>query len=174
MSSRNKIALILVVTSLILLYPGLFSPVLSISISTPELPMIGSITIYARTQSVVQSVDYLVDSGNLFVAFLILLFSIMVPIIKALLTVGVLFMKQPLFSNFVYRALRAIGKWAMADVFAVGILIAYLAMGSETTMNAHLEQGYYYFVGYCLVSLASIQVMVPRAREIGRQSTDNS
>lgn len=169
MSTRNIIALILVMISLVLLYPGLFTPVLTISISTPELPMIGSISIFERTQSVVESVDFLIDNNNLFVAFLILLFSIMVPIVKAVLTVGVLFLKQPLFSNFVYRALRAIGKWAMADVFAVGILIAYLATRSESAINAHIEPGYYYFVGYCVVSLAAIQVMVPHSREISQQ-----
>ena len=174
MSIRNLIALILVIISLILLYPGLFTPVLTISISTPELPMIGSIAIFERTQSVVESVETLVDNDNIFVAFLILLFSILVPIVKAFLTVGVLFLKQPLFSNFVYRALRAIGKWAMADVFAVGILIAYLATRSEASINAHLEPGYYYFVGYCLVSLAAIQVMVPHSREIRQQSIISS
>ena len=165
MSRRNLIAFVLVVISLILLYPGLFYPVLTISISTPELPMIGSISIFERTQSVVESVEYLLDNDNLFVAFLILLFSIIVPIVKGLLTVGVLFIKQPIFSNFVYRALRAIGKWAMADVFAVGILIAYLALGSDASINAYLEPGYYYFVGYCLISLAAIQAMEPHSSE---------
>ena len=65
-------------------------------------------------------------------------------------------------------------KWAMADVFAVGILIAYLATSSEAAINAHLEPGYYYFVGYCLISLAAIQVMVPHSREVSQQLTVNS
>ena len=170
MTTRNKVALGLVLLSLILLYPGLFSPVLTISVSTPKLPMIGTITIFERTQSVVQSVRDLLDNNNQFVAFLILFFSIVVPVIKALLTVGVLVLKNPTFGNMVYRFLRAIGKWAMADVFAVGVLIAFLATASETVINARLEQGYYFFVGYCLVSLASIQIMVPRVRYLEQKS----
>jgi hypothetical protein len=46
----------------------------------------------------------------------------------------------------------------MADVFAVGVFIGYLAGQAATQTHPVLHPGFYYFTGYCLVSLLSLQV----------------
>ena len=51
--------------------------------------------------------------------------------------------------------------YSMADVFVMGLLVAYMAgsasgqMGDMLTMDARLEEGFYYFLAYCLFSVAA-------------------
>ena len=93
------------------------------------------------------------------VAILILLFSVIVPIIKAILLLIVLFTKNLATRKNLYGFVRAIGKWSMADVFVVGVFLAFLATKSNDGFHAEIHQGFYYFLAYCLISLISIQVM---------------
>ncbi|MEO0779788.1 MAG: paraquat-inducible protein A, partial [Bacteroidota bacterium] len=58
-----------------------------------------------------------------------------------------------------FQFVRAIGKWSMADVFVVGVFLAFLATRSNENINAALHPGFYYFLAYCLISLLAIQVM---------------
>ena len=73
-----------------------------------------------------------------------------------------------LLANFVkenHKLLRLnslLSKWSMADVFAMGVLIAFLAANAATVENAGfspivqfdatLHSGFYWFLAYCLVS----------------------
>ena len=75
-----------------------------------------------------------------------------------------------------------IGKWSMADVFVVGVFLAFLAtrdqvqenlftvpillrqveIGMETHLISTLGPGFYYFLGYCLFSIFWTQVLKRR------------
>ena len=99
------------------------------------------------------------DNDNAIVAFLILFFSVMVPFIKALVLMIALFTKRLRQRVNMFRFVRAIGKWSMADVFVVGVFIAFLATKSNSTITSELHNGFYYFTGYCLISLAAVQIM---------------
>jgi paraquat-inducible protein A len=158
MSTRNWIAFGLIVVSLVCLYPGLFQPVLSIHIA-PQLPLVGEVTLYESIQSIVQTVETLYTNNNKLVAFLILLFSIIVPIVKAVILLFVLFVKQLSNRQSLFRFVEIIGKWSMADVFVVGVFLAFLASKSNDGFHAELHNGFYYFLAYCILSLLAIQVM---------------
>ena len=158
MSVRNKISLFLIIISLICLYPGLTNPILTLEIGA-ELPLVGKMTFYERTQNIVETIETLFKENNELVAVLILFFSIVVPLLKAIILLMVLFFKQIKKRLNLYRFVYAIGKWSMADVFVVGVFLAYLATQSNEGIHAELEDGFYYFTAYCLISLASIQVM---------------
>lgn len=158
MSLRNWIALALIVASLVCLYPGLFQPIMTIDI-TPKLPLVGEITLYESTQSIVKTVETLYNNNNKLVAFLILLFSIVVPIVKAVLLLFVLFMRKMKGRKRLYNFVHTIGKWSMADVFVVGVFLAFLATKSNDGFHAELHHGFYYFLAYCLISLVAIQIM---------------
>ena len=56
---------------------------------------------------------------------------------------------------------RSISKWAMADVFAAGIFIAFLAGNAMDNLDAKIQPGLYYFVSYCLVSNLAFQFRPP-------------
>jgi len=157
MTTRNQIALGLTVVSLGLLIPGLSQPALTIVASIPfgNKPM----EIFRQTQNVVEAVKSLYESGNYFVSGLVLLFSIIVPFIKAAILGVILAVKSPVAKYRLYLFVRSISKWAMADVFAVGVFIAFLASKATDNLDAVIGTGFYYFVGYCLVSNVAFQFL---------------
>lgn len=159
MKPRNLVAAALVIVSLIVVVPGLTRPLITI-----KATFFGQ-DLFTDTRSILQSVESLHESGNDFVAGLILFFSILVPFVKASLLVVVALMKPSLKRYKVFAFVRAISKWAMADVFVVGVYIAYLSAKATDALDAVLHDGFYWFVAYCMISMIAIQVarVVPPA-----------
>lgn len=150
MTRHNTIAVGLTVISLGLLWPGLTEPVLTI---TASIELMGqSREIFRQSQSIAESVKTLYNGGNVFVAGLILLFSITVPLIKAALLAMVLWARNIDTRRRMLQLVRSISKWAMADVFVVGVFIAFLAAKATDNLDAVAERGFYFFAAYCLVS----------------------
>lgn len=154
----NVITLILILASFACLVPGLWLPALTLDIS-PVLPFLGKMAIYHQTRSIIGTVRNLYDTGNLLVAGLILLFSVVIPFAKGLILLYVMALRKAPFRRQLYRFVSAIGKWSMADVFVMGIFLAYLATGAAAGVTAQLHQGFWYFLGYCLLSVVSAQLM---------------
>jgi uncharacterized paraquat-inducible protein A len=155
MSTRNRIALGLTIVSLILIVPGLRSDALTITATMPLLKK----PLYEETQSILRAARRLYDSKNYFVAGLIIFFSIVVPVIKAGLLGMILWAKNPSTRYRLYLFTRSVSKWAMADVFAVGVFIAFMAGNAIDNLDAKLHPGYYYFIAYCLVSNLAFQFL---------------
>jgi uncharacterized paraquat-inducible protein A len=157
MSKRNAIALLLSVVSLALLWPGLVEPALTIRAT---IDMFGSEReLTNETRSVIGAVRSLHASGNDFVAGLILLFSVLVPLTKALLLVPIVAQRGTARSWRLYRLVQTMSKWSMADVFAVGMLIALLVAKGTANLSAVAGVGFYCFAAYCLVSNAAFQLL---------------
>lgn len=157
MRARNVTALVLVLISFALLYPGLTWPLITISAS---MEFGGSrFEIFRQTRSTIGTIKDLHTSGNDFVAGLILLFSVIVPFVKGGLLAVIMIMRKPGPRTRVYRFVRSISKWAMADVFVVGVFVAYLAAKATDNLDAEVGSGFYYFTAYCLVSLIALQFM---------------
>ncbi len=165
MLRRNQIALVLTLISLACLAPGLTRPVLTISASISVLG--NTREIFRETQSIAESVRSLYESGNAFVASLILLFSIAVPLLKAVLLAVVLWRRNASSNQPVYRFVRAISKWSMADVFVVGVFMAFLAANALDNLDAVAGVGLYYFAAYCLLSNLAFQFLVVPATPEG-------
>ena len=155
MSTRNWIALILTVISLGLIIPGLRSDALTITATLPLLKK----PLFEETQSILRAAQRLYDSKNYFVAGLIVFFSIVVPFLKALLLGAILWIKDARMKYRLYLFVRSVSKWAMADVFAVGVFIAFMAGNALDNLDAKLHPGYYFFIAYCLVSNLSFQFL---------------
>lgn len=158
MNKRNIVALALIIISLICLYPGLTKPILNIHIGA-QIPLLGEFELFDRTQSVISGIRLLYDFDNNLVATLILLFSVVVPVLKAVILFIVLAFKNWRYRIQAYNFVAVIGKWSMADVFVVGVFLAYLATSSEESIQASIYEGFYYFTAYCIISLLSIQIM---------------
>ncbi|MBK8247272.1 MAG: paraquat-inducible protein A [Gemmatimonadetes bacterium] len=157
MSTRNRIAITLTIVSLALLIPGLLQPMMTI---TASISLLGNTReIFRQTQSIIEAVRSLWNSGNAFVAGLILLFSVTIPFLKAIAFFVILTMKDVARRRRLYLTVRSLSKWSMADVFVVGVFIAYLAAVATDNLNAVIDSGFYYFVGYCLVSNLAFQLL---------------
>ncbi len=63
-------------------------------------------------------------------------------------------------SGFVKKTVGRIGKWSMADVFVVATFLSYLSfsnMNSGIDTEAKTLVGLYFFLAYCILSIASSQ-----------------
>lgn len=166
MTSRaaNAAAALLILASFACLVPGLARPALTLDIA-PVLPFLGKTPIYHQTRSILGTVRNLYDTGNLVVAGLILLFSVAVPFAKGAALLYVLAWRRAPGREGIRRFVAAIGKWSMADVFVMGIFLAYLAAGAAAGVTATLHDGFWYFLAACLLSVASAQIMRTEAAQ---------
>ena len=155
LSTRNWIAVGLTIVSLALLVPGLRSDALTITASIPLLKK----PLFEETQSIMRAARRLYDSKNYFVAGLVVFFSVVVPFIKVLLLGAIFAVKSPQTKYRIYLFTRSISKWAMADVFAVSVFIAFMAGNALDNLDAKLHPGYYFFVAYCLLSNVAFQFL---------------
>jgi hypothetical protein len=121
----------------------------------------GELEVYRKTRSIVGAIEELARTGNPLVAVLIATFSLVIPLFKLLLQLVTLPVRQPATRRGMERVTRAVSKWSMADVFVMALIVAYLAgsasgqMGDLLTMDARLEEGFWFFLAYCLFSIAS-------------------
>ncbi len=125
----------------------------------------GQLEAYRTTRSIVDTVNELASTGNLPVALLIVFFSIVVPLFKLALQTVALALPRAEWRAPLLWLNAALSKWSMADVFVMGMLIAYMAgaasgqMGEMLTMHAQLEVGFWYFLAYCLFSILAGSLM---------------
>lgn len=128
----------------------------------------GQIEVYRQKRSIMETVRELGANGHLLVAFLVALFSVVIPAIKGALTVYGNTGRVTPERLKASRAASAISKWSMADVFVIAIFIAFLA--ARATQNsselvrfdADFGRGFYFFAAYCLLSIASASLMPVR------------
>jgi Paraquat-inducible protein A len=125
------------------------------------------IEVYAQTRSIVGSVRHLYSVGSNTAATLILFFSIVVPLTKSCLVSWAVLQSNSVRRERTVFFVEAIAKWSMADVFAVAVIIAYLAAQASQSadgntaivmFDASFGSGFYWFAGYCLTSLAVQQL----------------
>jgi uncharacterized paraquat-inducible protein A len=154
---RNRLAIALTALSLVLLVPGLVQPALTIRATISLFGITRELS--NETRSVLGAVRSLHETGNDFVAGLIVLFSIVVPLAKAALLVPTLAARDPARRWRLFSLVRSVSKWSMADVFAVGMLIALLAAKGTSNLTAVAGLGFYCFTAYCLVSNAAFQLL---------------
>ena len=128
----------------------------------------GQVDVYQQRRSILGAVQELARTGNLVVAFLVILFSVIVPVIKGgLIVYGNIGVDNDARQR-ASRVANALSKWSMADVFVIAIFIAFLAAratqnsGELVRFDAHFGSGFYFFLGYCLLSIASAQLMPAR------------
>ncbi|MGC4102234.1 paraquat-inducible protein A [Ferruginibacter sp.] len=144
---NRVILLALHLISLVLLGFGWVMDMLHIDISTH---FIVDFNLFNERRSVLGTLQTLWESGNFWPFLLILLFGIIVPLVKSGVIFYLLLAKEPGIKW--YRFVNAISKWAMADVFAISILVAFLGATAMQNTKASLESGFYFFSAYVLLS----------------------
>ena len=114
---------ILLGVSVLLMVAGWILPLLTLRI-TFEAPIIGKQTLLDETRSLLETIQQLTEDGNLFPALLITFFGVLVPLLKTVSLFYALAGRRN--SHIVAGWMFSINKWAMADVFSMSILIAFL------------------------------------------------
>ncbi|QSX33813.1 paraquat-inducible protein A [Shewanella avicenniae] len=129
----------------------------------------GEVQVFDKTRSIWSTVTELHDSGNIAVAFLVMLFSVIIPVIKIMLTLLSMLARESL-ARGLQQVSGALSKWSMADVFVVALIISFMAgnasagMGDMVRTNASFGSGFWFFLGYCLLSLLGQSLMKPSVK----------
>jgi len=135
------------------------------------LDVSGTVNAFDKTRSIIGTAQELYNNGHLPVALLIIIFSVGVPTLKALLLLALTIPMRDRTRSILLSVSNAISKWSMADVFVIAIFIAYLAgNGIQESrglvdFQATLGIGFWYFLGYCLVSILGTQLLSSALRD---------
>jgi hypothetical protein len=163
------------VVALFLFFPGIFLPMFSLSMDvTAQVggPILTT-GLINKELSLLGTIQKLWQDQRLFVAGLIFVFSIVIPLVKALLVLSAYLIKNIQLEKSIIDFVSKIGKWSMADVFVVAIFLAILSTDHAETENQQtlaifgfkldliissetlsaVGNGFYFFTAYCLVSL---------------------
>lgn len=126
----------------------------------------GTVEAYNRTRSILGTVQELYRSNHTLVAFLVALFSIIIPVAKGLMLLFSHFRINQRLTLGLQNTSNLVSKWSMADVFVIGVLVAFLAAnavekeGGLLTFQATLGPGFYFFLAYCLLSILATQLLL--------------
>jgi len=147
MGLQKTTLLLLHLLSMVLLGLGLYKDMLQIDISAH---FIVEIKLFKENRSIIGVLQSLWQSGNYLPYILILVFGIVIPLFKSFIIIYLLLAKNP--EKYYYHFIYTISKWAMADVFTIGIFVAFLGANAMDNTKALIMGGYYYFTAYVLLS----------------------
>jgi len=125
----------------------------------------GSVPAFEKTNSILNTAKELYRNNHKPVAGLILLFSVIIPLLKAILLLGAHLPFKAIVKRRLLWISSITSKWSMADVFVVAIFVAFLAANglresrALVDFNSELGSGFYFFLGYCLISILATQLL---------------
>jgi len=148
--------------SLVFFVIGVLAPAMviwtspSISMPTGKLEFV----LQHEVRGIAAIIHELLTTGHWIVGGFLLLFSIITPLTKASLTFFVTACQSKSLNYRIGQFLHTIGKWSMADVFVAGVLLALYALKAHEATKSIPCLGLYYFIGYCLLSMTTIELLV--------------
>jgi paraquat-inducible protein A len=126
------------------------------------------VTSLGKTQSdtIMSGVIYFLFSGSWYLALLIFLASIFVPVLKLFILTYLLISVhrrsrwRPRERMRLYRIIEGIGRWSMVDVYVVTILVALVRLGNLATIEAGL--GAVFFCAVVILTIFAAMSFDPR------------
>ena len=138
--------------ALITLIFGLITPIMMVTIHK-EVEYLGDVVLSFESKGLIGSISKLFENGDVVVAVVILLFSVLVPMVKTLSLLFVSVFMQSKFAHGMVKFFKMIGKWSMVDVFVVATFLVYLTANKGDVSRAEVEVGLYFFLAYVIVSM---------------------
>jgi paraquat-inducible protein A len=141
---------------------GIFAPAMVIW-TAPIIPLQSgdlSFVVQHQVRGIAAIIWELLTGGHSIIGGFLLLFSIVTPLTKISLTYFVTFSRSHAINFKIGEVLHTIGKWSMADVFVAAVLLALYALKFQQATKSIPCLGLYYFIGYCLLSLSTTQLLV--------------
>ena len=145
--------------SSIFLLVGLLAPILTV-VAHEEIALLGRVVLQYESKGIVTTIHKLFLVANYFLASLLLLFSVVLPALKILLSIVALELGHSRTRRASVLLIKIIGRWSMTDVFVVAVLLAFLTADTAQLTDATLGPGLYFFAGYGLLSIAAGQMMI--------------
>ncbi len=145
---------------------GIRAPMLTV-VAHAQVPVLGEVILRHETKSILSTVGGLAGSGDWLLAGVIAAFSIVLPVLKVILVGVVVAVPRADVQQRGSALLHTFGKWSMADVFVVAVLVAYLAMNTDVQSTARVGLGLYFFTTYCLMSMCAAALAARGVRAHG-------
>jgi hypothetical protein len=145
-------AMLLSFATFISLIYGLLNPILMVTIHK-EVDYLGDVILSFESKGIIGSISKLHESGELAVAFTILLFSILLPTIKSLTLMFMLIFYNSSWNHKLIDFFKQIGKWSMIDVFVVATFLVYFTSNTGGISQAEIQVGLYFFLAYVILSM---------------------
>ncbi len=131
---------------------GLITPVLMVTIHK-EFAYVGDIVLSFESKGVLGSIIKLYRGGDVVVAGVIVLFSVLVPLAKVFSLLFVSVFMESKFAHGIIGFFKSVGKWSMVDVFVVAVFLVFLTANNAQISHAEVEVGLYFFLAYVMVSM---------------------
>ena len=168
------------IISLVLLFLGISLPMIDIDarIKLIEFNFIGekikfsNQVLYFKSKSLIQVCKLMLSNSDsiqtILTGMLLFLFSFILPVIKTIFSLFYILTKKTINNKFINLIIFKSGKWSMADVMVVSILISYLGFSGIvssqisnldnlsdgfniiTSNQSKLNVGVFFFIGYVL------------------------
>jgi hypothetical protein len=141
---------------------GILAPAMVIW-TAPSIPMeTGKLEFVVQYQirGIAAIIWDLFTNGHFIIGGFLFLFSIVTPLTKCALTYFVTACNSKELNYKIGEFLHTIGKWSMADVFVAAVLLALYALKYQEATKSIPCLGLYYFIGYCLLSLTTTELLV--------------
>ena len=139
-------------SALISLITAFFSPLLMMTVYK-SFPLIGEVTLSYQSKSISSTITKLFYQSNYIVGMLVLIFSVLIPLFKGILITTYGFLKETGFAKKMVHLIEHIGKWSMADVFIVAVLVVFFSTKQDIHTSIKIEIGLYFFISYVLLSM---------------------
>lgn len=149
---RNVFVFTVLIASLISWFVGVFTPVMTVEV-WKNLPVLGHTTFLFQSKGIWSTIERLYAFKNYIVAVLVFVFSILIPIVKTI----ALFIAVGIKSDAGF--IEKIGKWSMADVFVVSILLSTMSLNAEDMTTAKVHVAIYFFALYVILSIIGSSVV---------------
>ena len=180
-NQMNSLDIILLsIISLVLLFLGISLPMIDIDarIKLIEFNFIGekikfsNQVLYFKSKSLIQVCKLMLSNSDsiqtIFTGMLLFLFSFILPVIKTIFSLFYIMTKKISNNKFINLIIFKSGKWSMADVMVVSILISYIGFSGIvssqisnldtlsdgfniiTSNQSKLNVGFFFFIGYVL------------------------
>lgn len=177
---------IFIITALQFLLLGVLLPMIDIDarIGIMEFELIGETisfkdqVLYFKSKSIVEMSKLMLSQEKFevtVVGILVVTFSIIFPLLKIISSLGLMFHGQLVNNKMISFLVFKSGKWSMADVMVVAIFMSYIgftgiissqlnqlekiskSLNILTTNNSELQHGFYFFLGFVILSISISQ-----------------
>ena len=151
-SPRPLFVISVLTASIIAWFVGVFTPIMTMEV-WKQLPLFGHTTFIFQSRGIWSTMAHLWDHSHYVVAMLVILFSVLLPVIKTItLYISIALKKDVGF-------IELIGKWSMADVFVMSILLATMSLNTEDMTTAQIHAAIYFFAAYVVLSMIGSSIV---------------
>lgn len=157
---KKLFSLFISVVAIISLGIAIFTPILLLIVKTPDMVIVGTLSLQHEVKTIVGVIGKLLNIGNYILAFVLILVSILIPFVKSLIILIHNILRFIGRDSELHYIIKTIGKWSMVDVLVVAILVVFFTTNEDMTSEMIIESGLYFFLIYVFISMISTYEML--------------